>query len=132
MRLSVEEVRQLNAKKNNKALKTLINDHVFKSKVLHAKQHTYYSNAPNPVKYDLKDTFFREKWAQRPEADLNAMKFAQARRQKFTSISKNTSAPKEKPFCLDRGILFLKRLEDDGIPIIISEYDKEVLQIYTS
>jgi hypothetical protein len=66
----------MNAKKNNKALKQLINEHVFKSKVLHAKQHPSCTNAAQPVKYDLKDTFFREKWATRPEKDLNAMKFA--------------------------------------------------------
>lgn len=39
--------------------------------------------------------------------------------------------PKEKAFVLDRGILFLQRLIDDGFKFDISKQDKEMLQIYT-
>lgn len=32
--------------------------------MLHEREHPYFSTMiPKPAKYDLKDTFFREKWA---------------------------------------------------------------------
>lgn len=39
---------------------------------------------------------------------------------------------KEKERIFDRGILFLKRLEDDGANVHINAEDKDLLKIYTS
>ena len=52
-------------------MKKLIEEHVFKAKILHKKEHAFYTSKPEPSKFDLKDTFFREKFATRPLADEN-------------------------------------------------------------
>lgn len=68
-KLSVDEVRQINVKKNNENMKKLIDEHVYKAKTLHKKEHALHTSKPEPSKFDLKDTFFREKFATKPQAD---------------------------------------------------------------
>jgi len=70
-KLSVDEIRALNVKKNNENMKKLIDEHVYKAKILHKKEHALYSSKPEPSKFDLKDTFFREKFATKPQVDRN-------------------------------------------------------------
>jgi len=47
-------------------MKKLIDEHVYKAKILHKKEHALHTSKPEPSKFDLKDTFFREKFATKP------------------------------------------------------------------
>ena len=38
------------------------------------KEHAFFTSKPEPEKYDLKDTFFREKFIIKPEKDQNTHK----------------------------------------------------------
>lgn len=68
-KLSVDEVRAINSKKNNENMRRLIDEHVYKAKILHKKEHALYSSKPEPNMFDLKDTFFRERFATKPQVD---------------------------------------------------------------
>ena len=68
------------------------------------KEHSQFNSKPSPAKYDLKDTFFREKYAQKPKSA-----------QRPTRKPKKEKEEVQKPsFIIDRGILFLKLLEQDS------------------
>jgi len=47
-KLSVDEVRAINVKKNNENMRKLIDEHVYKAKILHRKEHALYSSKPEP------------------------------------------------------------------------------------
>ena len=66
-KFDIEKLRRENKIKNSQVLKDLISDHVYKAKIMHQQEHPYFSTGqPKANKYDLKDTFFREKWATKP------------------------------------------------------------------
>ena len=73
-KLTVDEMRQNNMKKNKENIKKLIDEHVYKAKMLHKKEHHLFTSKPEADKFDLKDTFFREKFIIKPEKDQNTHK----------------------------------------------------------